>query len=96
MSTYCTHCRKMYETQVALDAVSRSQLAAKDAEIAKLREALKDVQARIEILADDGVWWIDEPHLCGFNLYQIDQALNNGDEANRALREHDQALEATK
>lgn len=40
MSVNCIDCRKMHETNKALEAVHRTQIAAKDAEIAKLREAL--------------------------------------------------------
>ena len=40
MSIHCTDCQKLYRTHKAHDAVHRSRLAAKDAEIARLKKQL--------------------------------------------------------
>ena len=55
--------------------LNQSKLAKLREENQRLREALTAVQKRIELLAEDGVYWVDDPELAGFNLYQIDQVL---------------------
>ena len=41
----------------------------------ELLEALEDVKARIQVLVEDGIYWVDDPSLCGFDSERIDAAI---------------------
>ena len=55
--------------------ILKRQNAEQAAEITQLKNVLAAIRARIDIIASDGVWWIDDQTSGGFDLDEINKAL---------------------